>query len=337
MKNLLLVLFAMSLFSCNTEQKTDDTQNENSVKATSENALLYTDVSIKQEVNFFPEMNPDWKESLVKSNLLHKLIEGALNGKEVYDYDGLPMPADDVKMYLGQSIDTLYIEDLETMEMDVKITVNEFDEKEVIGLFFKESWSMDNDLTSFEKTIYEFSVVRQFKTDSIFEKSRIAKSLAFKIYNSNDVKNFKTIAENVLTEFYFEQEQAGFVTGLNTENFSKAILNYVAGGNKIYSFNDINQELNLDDLKEQLGVVTDTINIEDLETGKIIQKAVQNFAERDNVVGVIFIEDWQFDEETMVINKKVVGIAPIWHKMEISDTGDVMETNALPFVIKFKN
>jgi len=333
MKNLLLVFLAVSMFSCNTEQKTNDTQTEPSAK-TSENALLYTGVTIKQEINFFPEMNPDWKESLVKSELLKKLVDGALAGKEVLDYDFVPMSELDIKYGLGQTIDTMYTEDAETGEMKVSITVNEYDPKQIIGLFFKESWSMDEDITSFKKTIKEFSVVRQFTTDGLFEKPHMAKTLVFKLDNNNKSKNFKTVAKNVFTEFYFEQENPNLVTGLNTGNLSEAILNYSLKNNKLYSFNDLNQEIKFDDLKEQLGIVIDTVFIEDLETGDFETKIIESYAERDNIVGVIFIEDWQLDEETMMINKIVTGIAPIWHKMEISDAGDVMETNALPFVIK---
>ena len=334
MKNLLLVLLAVFLFSCNTEQKTNETPKETSVNA-SENALLYTDVTIKQEINFFPEMNPDWTESLVKSNLLKKLVDGALSGKNVFNYDDLSMSVQEVKTSLGQSVDTVFIEDLETHEMEMKVVINKFKPEQIIGIFFKENWSMDKDLTSFTKTIKEYSVVRQYKTDSTFEKSRTVKALTFKLYNNHKTNKYKTIAKDVFTEFYFYQENQDFIQGLNTRGLIDAILKYVVAGNKLYSFNDPKQELNYADLKEQLGMVTDTLYIENLETGDFEVKITEDFADRDNIEGLVFIEDWQYDEETMMINKVVTGIAPIWHKMEISDTGDVMETNALPFVIKF--
>jgi hypothetical protein len=343
MKNLLILLLAISLFSCNTNKDTKQKDQTHKIENLKENALLYNQVTIRQEIDFLPELNKDWKRSLVDANLLQKIIDGAIDGKPVYDLDLTnTMNVEDIKISLGQISDTMAIEDLETGEFTVDVKLTPYDIKSIYGIYFYENWAMDSNLTSFTKSIIQYSPVREFVNQyefdlGLIDKLDTAKFLAFFVVNNDNSENYKEIAKNVMSEFYFKQEYADIrIQGLNIPNLQKLILDNVLSQKvKTYSFNDFNEELKIKDVKEIIGATTDTLLVEDLVTHEFSTKITENKPDKENIIGLIFIENWMFDNETMMIKKNVVGIAPIWKNMIFSDSGDVMESKLIPFVIKF--
>jgi len=114
------------------------------------------------------------------------------------------------------------------------------------------------------------------------------------------------------------------------------MLNSVLSGNKVaYSFQNIEEKLSLDEVKQNIGYEVDTlISLNDI-TNEYDTVIVNNTPDIQKVVGIVFIEDWYYDENTLQIKKKVIGIAPLWYSVVMSTSGNYFENKLIPYVIKF--
>ena len=109
---IIYILIATSILFISCSQQTKVINKKNTTKSVSsdDNALLYNTVLIKQEINFFPEANKDWKESLVNSKLIEKIYTNSLKGKKVLDpYDSTTMTVEEIKEALGEETDTVFL------------------------------------------------------------------------------------------------------------------------------------------------------------------------------------------------------------------------------------
>jgi len=336
MKKLILALLVVSLFSCNQEKEVKKT--ETNIPSNS-NVLLYSKAIVKQEVNLYPDMNKEWIANLTKSGLISKIREGAKSGKTVYDYNAKEkMSIDEVTASLFYTIDTVTIEQ-ENGEIETKIIKTEYPEDQFKALFFEENWGVDEDMTSFNKDIVKYTLIRevidpQAKLDGLTTKDTM-RYITITVVNNHEDENFKPLAQNIKSEFYFNQEDPSFIKGFNEENFTKAFLNSVLSGKKkAYSFDDLNTVLSVDEIKQSIGATTDTIIVENEDAG-MDTVIVQNEADPESIIGLIFIEDWFYNENTMLIEKKVTAMAPIWFNVIITSDGQSYETKQIPFLIKF--
>ena len=336
MKKLILALLVVSLFSCNQEKETNTTETN---QQTSSNVLLYNKVIVKQEVNLYPEFNQEWVASLTKSDLINKIREGAKEGKTVYDFDGKEkMNIDEVTASIFFIVDTVFVEQ-DNGDIETKIIKTEFPKEQFKALFFVENWSVDEGFTYFNKDMLKYTLIReaithQKKNDSI-TRSDTMRYITITVVNDYNDDGFKPLAQNVRSEFYFKQDDPSFIRGFNEENFTQLFLNSVLSGKKkAYSFDDINTILSVDEIKQVIGVTVDTMFVEN-EDASMDTVIVQNEADPESIIGLIFIEDWFYNEQTMVIEKEVKGIAPIWYNVIITSDGQSYETKQIPFLIKF--
>jgi len=336
MKKIILALLVVSLFSCNQEKEVKKTETNN---PSNSNVLLYNKAVVKQEVNLFPDMNQEWVESLTNSGIISKIREGAKSGKTVYDYNSNEkLSMIEVIGSILYIVDTVVIEQMNG-DIETKIIKTEYPEDQFKALFFEENWSVDEDMTSFNKDLVKYTLIRevidpQAKLEGLTTKDTM-RYITISIVNNHDDENFKPLAQNIKSEFYFKQDIPSFVKGFNEENLTKALLNSVLSGKKkAYSFDDLNTVLTVDEIKQSIGATTDTMIVEN-EDASMDTVIVQNEADPESIIGLIFIEDWFYNENTMVIEKKVTAMAPIWFNVIITSDGQSYETKQIPFLIKF--
>jgi len=338
MKKIILALLVTSLFSCNQEKeikKIDTNTKSNS------NILLYSKATVKQEVNLYPEMNKEWVAGLAKSEIIKKIRKAAKSGKTVYDFNGKDkMNAEEVTASIFYIVDTVFVEQ-ENGELATKIIKTEFPEEQFKALFFVENWNVDEDMTSFNKDMIKYTLIREVIDHNAKENgltnNDTMRYITITVVNNHDNEDFTPLAKDIKSEFYFKQDEASFVKGFNEENFTKTFLNLVLSGKKkAYSFDDTNTVLSVNEIKQSIGATLDTMIVEN-EDASIDTVIMQNEADPESIIGIIFIEDWFYNEKTMVIEKIVKAIAPIWYNIIITSDGKSYETKQIPFIIKFKN
>lgn len=75
---------------------------------------------------------------------------------------------------------------------------------------------------------------------------------------------------------------------------------------------------------------SDTTFIEDIETGELLEVAVIDETDPEEVVSVIFDEEWFFDASTLTLTKKVKGIIPVINV--VNNYGEVVGAKGLFYV-----
>lgn len=334
MKKLILALLVVSLFSCNQESNEKNTEKNQEVNS---NALLYNKVTVKQRFNLRDT------ESIINSDLIKKIRDASIEGKPVYDFYGkFKMSKQEVVSNMLYSVDTILIEKENTKETEEKVIKTEYTLNQFNKLFFVEDWYLDNEMKIFEKELVKYSLLKevidhQAVIDGLNKKDTVD-YITITIVNNDSADNYSLIAQNVRSKFLFEQQDQSFLRGFDVEKFSNMMLDYVFVDNKdVYSFEDLELKLPIDEVKQMVGYETDSVIVEDINTDDITTVIDYNKPDVQNILGVVFIEDWYYDENTMLIKKKVLGIAPLWYSAVMSTSGEYYEMELTPFVIKFKD
>lgn len=107
----------------------------------------------------FPEEDEIWLGKIDQKMLVDAIFDAIYEGR-VTPYDFItddPLTVEDVKA-IESSIDTIYIEDFETGEMEMKVVENELRRDEITKVFFKEDWYFDKVNFKMEKKVIGISL-----------------------------------------------------------------------------------------------------------------------------------------------------------------------------------
>jgi len=133
------VIFILFILACNNNTNIEN----NTDKAKPVNALLPTDVTVRHLFPFHPQ-DEEWIKSFDYTKFIEDITSAAKEEKiKVYDFFGtyeinkIPMSMADLQINLTGGVDTVYIEDTETLDMQVKIIERGYPQEEINQIFFQ--------------------------------------------------------------------------------------------------------------------------------------------------------------------------------------------------------
>jgi hypothetical protein len=227
--------------------------------------------------------------------------------------------------------------------------------EELQGFEFIEEWGWNPLEFSFTKKVIGYNPVLVFYNSN----DKLRKKRTFYIIDTcflcrrKNSMNVPILAAKVKYEYYIDKEycdKANFqyadvsmpfvynscVWNKATETALIYSLCKPVFDNRIEVFDyNTNEKLTNKQAKERLGVRMDTVQVMDYEDNVMKTVFVQREFEPEKVKSVIFIEDWYLDKTTLMISKKVIGIAPVLFSDPETDSGKVKKT--IPFVVYFKS
>ncbi len=340
----IIALFLIVFFAACNCDKNENTKLENT-DISSQNALLSTNVVVKHLFPFQTE-NEDWLTGFDSKNFTNELIETSLKGElTLFDYintsvgEYIPMSKEEVVSIFTRS-DTIEIEDPETFEISVKVFKKELNRDEISQLFFTEEWFLDKDNFKMTKEVLGYGLVREFYRENDVEKEKLLKKVLFELNFNNDTVNVKSkdvkkkelLAENIKYEFNLDNEN--WVKDLDHERFMNTIIEKITKGEiKVYDFYDNSKVLSVNNIKVNLNLISDTIELENFETSEITTELIEYDITPDLFSSYIFIEDWYIDKSTYKIIKEIKGIAPVYHYYKGDEDAELMRK--IPFVVWF--
>jgi len=332
----LLGLSALFLFSCTQTPKTE-VRTDTQISKT--NDLLSAEVVVKDYINIKSNDNPDWVKSAVDNKVISTILDIAISGEvtvnTVDEGEAVPLPFNEIKWNLGAVSDTQQIEISENVFIDTLISTPAKVEQ-VEGLFFKENWIFDADNFSFTKQISEYLPVREYYKmlfDGTEKPVNKSKQLVFKVINDNNSKNFEKIASDVTTAFYFDAETPNLINGLDVLRFSNYLLDYAYKNKKdVYDINE-GTKLSFDDIEYALGAGSDTVQME-ISPGNFKETVLEYEPDASEIIGVVFVENWYLDKQTLSFKKEVTGIAPIRRFNDVDPEGESFTKTTIPYLIK---
>jgi len=289
-------------------------------------------------------------------------VSDASQYDERYPYSALksgkPLSAIEVLKNLGQ--DTFRM--LDSLGAEERLIVKEIDFGELNSLNFIEDWTLRLDPLCFRKNVYAIEPIRRYSGSWADDTIDYRYRRVFRFYNNQDKKtdssNLKLIA-NVKYEHFFNLDRA-----YQGQNFQKLVdMNFLQNEkdfetnqitNNINSpfFNIFNQRIFIKTLLDNVfsgkaqatdfkssKVLTPTeakSRVFEMVTVKVINPDTWTEEERtvendytSEIVSVIFIEDWYFDEESLRFEKKVVGIAPVRYYYDRVNEQDILKREIL--------
>jgi len=324
------------MFSCTHTQKTEIKPK---TEISKKNDLLSSEVVVKNYINIVSNNNPDWIKSAVDNKIINTIVNIAIEGlvivNTVDEGDTIPITISEIKSNLGATSDTMSIEVSKDLYID-SLIVTPAKLEQVEGIFFKENWIFNADNFSFTKQINEYLPVREYYKqlyDGLIDSTKKSKRLVFKVINDNNSKNFEKIASDVTTAFYFNTEEPDFINGLDVLRFSRYILNYAYKSKKdVYDINE-GTKLSFEDIKYALGAGSDTVQIE-VTPGNIKETVLEYEPDASEIIGVVFVENWFLDKNTLSFKKEITGIAPIRRFNDVDPEGESYTKTTIPYLIK---
>ncbi len=264
---------------------------ENNTNTPEKNALLPENILVRSEVNFKDTDFEDWTKGVDKSFFSH-LITDVLNSDiETYDawlYPDLP--------YLS-----------EISENDIKASLAKIPKHNFKSLLFTEKWSFDKKAFRFEKEPLVWTPILSYQVqvkDTVQERKKVIFSVQ-NIPNKAETR----IAKDIIYEVDLSDNTN--YKFLDLEKTAHLLLDSTLTGKHTISDFFTGEPLELAVVKRNLGMVSDTMDVENLETGEIEQKLITSEPNFQAIRSYIFKEDWYFDNQTKSIRKEVKAICPI--------------------------
>jgi hypothetical protein len=225
--------------------------------------------------------------------------------------------------------------------------------EEVKGFEFIEEWEWNPSNVAFTKKVVGYNPILVYSDD----KDKIRKKKTFYILDTCFLNNKKTVvkapllAAKIKYEFYLDK---GYCDKINMEYadvsmpfkyhssvwsettqsvFIQLLCQPVLDGTvDVFDF-VTNEKLTHQQAKERLGVRMDSVQVMDYVENNTKTAYVLREFEPEKIKSVIFIEDWYIDKNSLMISKKVIGIAPVLFDGEETETTPVKKT--VPFVVYF--
>ncbi|MCW3786446.1 hypothetical protein [Plebeiibacterium sediminum] len=265
--------------------------------------------------------------------LPHQFTEIAFNSKNhkytlepsnYYPYDFTSYTSlneDEVKISFGESKETV-VSGGKNIEV-----ITPLNPIEIKAVQFIESWNLNTQANTFDKTIkaiipirslinYSGSIQKQTciieqTPDKDIKNERLIAKVKYEVllFNKNEFKGdedeydlFKKELSNApLLTSYARYQLIGFI---ETSAHQKII--------NAYDFNTNKPIEDIKSIKQMLGYTSTVLNVIDTSTGEVVEKIIED--RTASVKSIIFCEEWYTNKDKSSIHKKVVGIAPVTWK-----------------------
>ena len=159
----------------------DDDDTEYEVIADTVKYLIPLDKdSVNDSPPFFVGFN--------KTKFISELVDSVLAGKvKAYNYfDNSVMTSEDIKQQMGETVDTVWIED-DNGEMEKEIVTNAFNPDDVRELYVYERWFYNPEKVRFRTEIIGFSPVRYVVKDDQPD-GEVTKVILFTVFPDKGMK-----------------------------------------------------------------------------------------------------------------------------------------------------
>ena len=149
-----------------------------------------------------------------------------------------------------------------------------------------------------------------------------------------DTTNYEILSDTVISTVSIDMlpDKPPFFKHFDKKTFLDSLINSVISG-KIqgYDFFDYTK-LNANEIKENLGMINDTISVEDPETGKITKEIKNNF-DIGNIRELVFVEKWLWNRNKNIVYKKILAYGPVIYIVKDDSLGGYPVLKRVPFVI----
>jgi hypothetical protein len=291
--------------------------------------------------HFLPQI--DIPETLAKKAIGNQVtVYDADQVPDLGPFSGLtPIDSSDIRLKLGGKTEIVMV--MEENNYVEKTYQREINFNELVSAYTIEEWALTINPLHFDKKVNAVIPVRRYNSGEIEDDDRFYKTFCFLnpvAYGSN---NMRQIAAKVEYEYIFNQPQSfmdqdffgmmknelngnellfdlaygsynsPYFNNINQRNFIETMLNQVFEG-KANSYDyQTNQLLTFEEAKKRV-YINQTIMVIN-EFGEAVETTYeQNISEE--ICSVIFIEDWYIDPQTMQMEKKVTGIAPVIYSFD---------------------
>ncbi|RKX19589.1 MAG: hypothetical protein DRP35_07465 [Candidatus Zixiibacteriota bacterium] len=166
-KLFLLMLLTGILFSCNQSPKEVVKKEIKKIIMKDDDGTAYE--MIADTVKYLIPLDkdsitdaPPFFVGFDKEKFISQLVDSVLSGKvKAYDYfDNSEMTISQIRQQMGLNVDTTFIEDPETGEMQKKVITTEFNPDDVRELYVYERWFYSPEKVRFKTEIIGFAPVR---------------------------------------------------------------------------------------------------------------------------------------------------------------------------------
>lgn len=328
---LLIPVIAIVFFACNNENPEDATQTDKP-ESKMNNALVNQNIIVSHIFSFDPEVRKEWISCLNEKDFLSSVIENVENGKvNVYPYlernTGAKMNEEERKTVLNK------MKSLKSKDSGLEDVVN--------NIFFEEEWILDTVEFKMKKAIQGYGLVNvQYKEDDSLKTRPVRDMLFFVKPESKkfDKEKYELIAENIKYEFNVFENEA-WTSDLDNEKFANIIYERVKNGQtKAYDFfSEDKKQLSMEEVRHNLLIKTDTIEVTDPETGETFNSVIGGEFMPEIIESYIFLENWYFDKESCSIYKEIKAVAPVVHFFKYNDSGKGEKFKKISFIVYFDN
>ena len=223
------------------------------------------------------------------------------------------------------------------------VRLNDIKMDEISSVNFIEDWTLSTDPLAFTKNVYAIEPVRRYPNPfSDYDDFRYSKTFRFynKLESPKEISKLKLAAtlkyehffnldigyrtnrfiesvENCINQLSRDYDanqlhgnnNAPFFNGFNQNILVKTILNSVFEG-KVKAYDYKSSKLLTPQEAKGKVLVKESVLVVNSETMLEEERTVVNDI-TSQILSVIFIEEWYFDEESLHLEKRVVGIAPV--------------------------
>ena len=142
---------ACIFFFCSCEPQQPAVQEEPDAIILAENFRSESSISV-------PKEDEIWIGSFDNKRLVDVVFDAIYEGKVIaYDLLNNPISKAEIKA-LEHSIDTAYIENFETGEMEEAVIENQLDRNDIIKIFLREDWIFNEDAFSMKKDVISMTL-----------------------------------------------------------------------------------------------------------------------------------------------------------------------------------
>jgi len=156
MKNYLLFLAAI-LIAITNSCSTNNNENQQSA-SNRENRVALAEKFRSESIIVITDEDEQWIGTFDNSRLVDAVFDRIYDGSVIpYDLMDNPMTIEDIK-WLESSIDTIYMENVETGELEETIIHEDLQRGDITKIFVKENWYLDEENFNIEKEVINITL-----------------------------------------------------------------------------------------------------------------------------------------------------------------------------------
>ncbi len=148
-------------------------------------------------------------------------------------------------------------------------------------------------------------------------------------------RNYEMLSDTVISTVSLDMlpDKPPIFKHFNKKEFLDSLIFSVTKGRiKAYDFFDFTP-LTINEIKENLGMIKDTVAVENPATGDTTIKVTNGNFEISNVREVVFIEKWYWNKSKNYLHKKIIAYGPVIYVVKDDSTAGYPVLKRVPFVV----